>query len=394
MANECSLPPDQRPTLHVTQTGADRAFLLMSVPPGAGLTGAAADGYAQIGDALRAGKLEIVQERVFGSLSVEAAVRSARREALQSRGIPWDGPLTYVQGRPAWGEGLAGVIIHALPASPISGHTWAILDGGVPCGRAWRTADATFVTLQNIQGPAQGLEGDNTPPSQTRRMLEQAERILRAQGLDYRHVVRTWIYLSNILGWYGDFNRARNARYAELGLMPGPNDRQSVLPASTGIGADLPGGAACTLDLLAVAAADGGRVIRHMGNRRQQEAYRYGSAFSRGTAISGPRGTLIEVSGTAAIDENGKSLYPNDIRSQVRCTLAKVDSLLHQARASLKDICAATVFVKKPEHAEVVREVTADLGIENLPAVCVVADICREELLFEIDAEAEVLIEE
>jgi enamine deaminase RidA (YjgF/YER057c/UK114 family) len=65
-----------------------------------------------------------------------------------------------------------------------------------------------------------------------------------------------------------------------------------------------------------------------------------------------------------------------------------VASLLDQAQASLRDICAATIFVKNGEDADVFREVTSGLGLEPFPAVCVVADVCREELLFEIDAEA------
>ena len=97
---------------------------------------------------------------------------------------------------------------------------------------------------------------------------------------------------------------------------------------------------------------------------------------------------LIEVSGTAAIDERGKSLFPGDIRSQINCTLDKVQTLLGQEGAGLADICAATVFVKRPEYADVFREIVIDRGLTDLPAVCIVADVCREELLFEIDAEA------
>jgi hypothetical protein len=83
-----------RATLHVNRAGADHAFLVIMVPDGASPARAAAEGYAQAGDVLGKNALEIVQERIFGSLSVEAAVRAARREALQSRGIRPDGPLT------------------------------------------------------------------------------------------------------------------------------------------------------------------------------------------------------------------------------------------------------------------------------------------------------------
>jgi len=67
-----------------------------------------------------------------------------------------------------------------------------------------------------------------------------------------------------------------------------------------------------------------------------------------------------------------------------------MDSLLRQEGAGLADICAATVFVKRPEYAEVFCEMAAERGLEDFPAVCVVADVCREELLFEIDAAAAV----
>jgi len=35
-------------------------------------------------------------------------------------------------------------------------------------------------------------------------------------------------------------------------------------------------------------------------------------------------------------------------------------------------------------------EMAADLGLADFPAVCIMADVCKEELLFEIDAEAAV----
>jgi hypothetical protein len=48
---------------------------------------------------------------------------------------------------------------------------------------------------------------------------------------------------------------------------------------------------------------------------------------------------------------------------------------------------AASVFVKHGKDALVYEERAAARGLKNLPAVVMVADICREELLFEIDAE-------
>jgi enamine deaminase RidA (YjgF/YER057c/UK114 family) len=170
--------------------------------------------------------------------------------------------------------------------------------------------------------------------------------------------------------------------------MPGPGDTRLLLPASTGIGADAPSGAAAAMDLLAVVEDSRTARIRKLTNHGQLDAFRYGAAFSRGAVIDDDDVTLIEVSGTAAIDERGVSIFPGDVRSQIICTLDKVQALLGQEGAGLEDICAATVFVKRPEYADVFRDIIVDRGLEDLPAVCVVADVCREELLFEIDAEA------
>jgi enamine deaminase RidA (YjgF/YER057c/UK114 family) len=202
-------------------------------------------------------------------------------------------------------------------------------------------------------------------------------------------VIRTWFYLSDILDWYGDFNRTRSACYERFGIMPGCTDNSLLLPASTGIGGNTSSGAVATMDLLAVVGEPAARpVVRQLTNRGQMDAFRYGAAFSRGALVEGPVESMFQLSGTAAIDEGGKSLFPGDVRGQINCTLDKVAALMAQAGARLSDICAATIFVKRPEYAGTFQEIAAERGLADLPAVCVVADICRVELLFEIDAEA------
>ena len=62
--------------------------------------------------------------------------------------------------------------------------------------------------------------------------------------------------------------------------------------------------------------------------------------------------------------------------------------LLGGVEASLHNIVSATVFVKHPEIAPIFERVLADTGFENFPGVIVHADVCRDDLLFEIDAEA------
>ena len=161
-----------------------------------------------------------------------------------------------------------------------------------------------------------------------------------------------------------------------------------MLPSSTGIQGDMPTGASGAMDLLAVVGSARSRpVIRQLSSSGQPEAFTYGSAFSRGTLIEEPEVTLVQLSGTAALNEHGQTLYPNNIRAQIDCTFEKIEMLLGQVGATLADVAAASVFIKHPEHAQVYWEQAATRGLKNIPAVVMVADVCRAELLFEMDAE-------
>jgi enamine deaminase RidA (YjgF/YER057c/UK114 family) len=332
--------------------------------------------------------LTIVHERLFGSLSVKPAVLAARAAAFRAGSLPADGPITYVQGHPPWGEGLAGIIIRAVFPRYPQDSVWTIRDQGKPVGRGWRQGDATFMVLQNLQGLAQNGNGANAPPQQARRMMQRAAGILESQGASYRDVARTWFYLKDILAWYPGFNQARSSVYRELGVMPEDGGDSRRLPASTAIRGEVSPGAAGALDLLTVMGPPESRpLVRQLRSPGQPEALTYGSAFSRGALIRQPDVSLIQVSGTAAIDAQGRSLHPGDVQAQIDCTFDKIAALIGQEGAALADIAAACVFVKRSEDVLIYQERAAARGLEHLPAVVMVADVCREELLCEIDAE-------
>jgi enamine deaminase RidA (YjgF/YER057c/UK114 family) len=363
-----------------------QAFLVVRWVSAHDAVSAADLAYAQIAAALAEAGLETVHERVFGSLSVADAVLTTRSRALAAQGISPDTPVTYVEGHPPWGDGLAGVILHAVRHECTLGGVHTLLDAGLPCGRLWRCGDTTHLILQNIGGVAGGR--NEAPAIQAARVIERANLQLCAHGLSYRDVVRTWFYISDIGDWYAEFNHARSAKYREYGLLPGPSDVTVRLPASTGIGARIRG-AAVALDLMAVAgAAAGPAVMTSLRNPGQKDAFLYGSAFSRGALVRMPGLSMLQISGVAAIDEAGCSAYPGDVRAQIDCTLGKVEALLRQCGAEFSHVCAATAFVKHPSGAAYFWDSLRGRGLVNFPAVCVVGDICRNELLFELDAEA------
>ena len=375
-------------TLSIRCAGKGQVFLVVRVAKGVEPGAAAQAAYGEIARIVQEHGLTMVHERLFGSLSVKPTILASRAETFRTNNLPADGPFTYIQGQPPWGTGFAGVIIQAVSCRLPQEEVWTVMDQGRAVGRGWRQGETTFLLLQNLQGLAATRHEPNDRPHQVRRMIQHAARLLERQGASYRDVVRTWFYLEDILAWYPEFNRTRSALYQELGLMSKISGVSGRLPASTGIGGAVSPESVGALDLLAVIGPSESRLsVRYLSSPAQAEALTYGSAFSRGTLIYHSDFNLIQVSGTAAIDENGDSLYPGDVGGQIDCTFDKIAALIGQEGATLEDIVAASVFVKHGKDAVVYEERAAARGLKNLPAVVMVADICREELLFEIDAE-------
>lgn len=356
-------------------------FIVARAEPGLDQATQVAGAYCRIGEALCRSGMEIVQERVFGNLDAEKLVRTVRRETLQAHGLCPNGPITYLEGRPVDGDVFAGVIVHAVAGTEVQ----TLHDGGIRYGRTWNSGTGRVVILQNIQGISEHASDLLDWGAQARTAIGRAAKILEENGASYRDVARTWFYLSDLLNWYPEFNAARNASYRRFGLLGADNAQPARLPASTGIRANVPTGAGCALDLVAI--ADATTAFSCVRNPFQPEAFSYGSAFSRCTVLTAGATRLIEVSGTAAIDEQGRSLHPGDVQAQIRCTLEKIGVLLEQANATLADVSAATIFLKDRRHAAAAREELARAGLAELPAVWVEADVCRGELLFEMDAE-------
>jgi enamine deaminase RidA (YjgF/YER057c/UK114 family) len=346
--------------------------------------------YSRIADVLAASSSQIIHERCFANVNLHKQIQKARILALGKRQIQANTPVTFVEGKSCFGSDIAGFHLRALkPASETNIRT--IIDEGIPKGRVWNINGSTFYVLQSIDGGnTDGVEHKNRK-AQSEAMFRQAERLLRNQGSAYQDVVRTWIYISDILDWYDDFNVVRNQCYSEYGFIGDTNSAKSAeqifLPASTGIEGNNPFGRAATMDLFAVHHSTASSIkVRPMYGSKQRSPFRYKSAFSRAMAIEDAESTLILVSGTASIDEEGKSVHIGDPARQIQQTLEVISELIAAEGAKLKDICEATVFLKRRQDFPLYQKIMEQAGIANCPSVNVVADVCRDELLFEIDA--------
>jgi enamine deaminase RidA (YjgF/YER057c/UK114 family) len=341
--------------------------------------------YETIIDYLECHESVMILERIYGSLDAAGEALAEREGVLRERGLPHAPPATYVEGSPCVGSGVAGVhVVAARPTHSASAHL--ISHDGVPCGWTVRGKDASYLTLSDIGRLRAPLTRQN-PWDEARVTFDLASRLMDAEGWSYGDVQRTWFYLDHILDWYPEFNEVRNAAYARLGLLG--RDARAIIPASTGIAGASRHGLWCTLDLLATRPSNGGHyAVRRLTNPSQNEAPEYGAAFSRGLAIDLSEISYLLVSGTASIDDHGQSMHRGDFAAQVNDTLDAVSALLASAGAGLTDIIQATAFIKDRSYAETLARVLDQRGLANLAPICAVADVCRDELLFELDATA------
>jgi len=350
----------------------------------------AEDIYNKIADLLSATSSQIILERCFGNIDFQKQLLEKRSYTFHKHNIDTNTPVTYVEGESCWENKFSGVQIRALrPTSETSIRT--IMDRGISKGRAWNTDGSSFFILHDIDGGNTSTDEHTDRITQSERMFRQAERILRTEGAAYQDVVRTWIYLSDILDWYDDFNVVRNSFYSEYGILRNTDSEgqaeQIYLPASTGIEGRNPSGLPATMDVFAVHRSPGSTIqIRPIYGIKQRSPFRYGSAFSRAVVVEEPNSKLILVSGTASIDEQGKSIFIGDLEAQIRHTLNVISSLIAAEGATLQDLCETTLFLKRRQDFSIYQKIAEQIGITNIPSVNVVADVCRDELLFELDA--------
>src|SRR5271165_2900334 len=122
------------------------------------------------------------------------------------------------------------------------------------------------------------------------------------------------------------------------------------------------------------------------------EAYDYGSAFSRGMRIELGKFVVLLISGTASIDEQGQTLYAGDLRAQTRRTFDNITRLLASEGATWKDIVRTTCYLRDIErdYKAFNEERTAfykEQALNPLPASTgIQAILCRPDLPVEIEA--------
>ena len=222
------------------------------------------------------------------------------------------------------------------------------------------------------------------PYAHTMANLLELEKSLSQCGFKYTDVARTWFYNDDILSWYAPFNKARTEFYASRGVF------DTLLPASTGIGAPNPAGKLITSSVFAVKSKIGGKprgkdFLIELPSPLQGGATEYGSSFARAVEVVSPNSRRVMVSGTASIDAAGKTANVGDIQKQAGLTLDVIEGILKSRDMSFADEINAVVYCARAEYVEVFEALNKKLKLAYCPSHSIV---CRGDLLFEIELEA------
>jgi 2-iminobutanoate/2-iminopropanoate deaminase len=124
------------------------------------------------------------------------------------------------------------------------------------------------------------------------------------------------------------------------------------------------------------------------------EAYDYDhpSSFSRGLRLDIKGITILLISGTASVDEYGRSVNVGDFRAQTWRTYENITALLEAEGASWKDVVRTTCYLRDIERDyaafnETRTEFFKQQGLDPLPASTgIQAILCRPDLLIEMEA--------
>lgn len=156
-------------------------------------------------------------------------------------------------------------------------------------------------------------------------------------------------------------------------------------PASTGIhGIPFPKEHKLSMSFYAIGSSEP-LELEVMSTPALNEAWTYGSEFSRGLRVMEANKVALYVSGTASVDEKGRTAHVGDFEAQVDRMILNISSLLSAQNASFNDVLSAVTYLKRVADAPRLREIFHDRGIVGFRNALVQASVCRPDLLCEME---------
>lgn len=273
----------------------------------------------------------------------------------------------------------------------------AVLDG--PSAELWTAADV--VSHENRGLFAVHIAGDLAlaaavfpDDGDLAAIAETAYRALYAVAgeLDRSHVLRTWHYFPRIHDREGDADRYQRFCAGRRRALDALGLPAAALPAASLLGDATPG-------LLLYALLDR-RPGRQVENPRQMSAFRYPArygrarpAFSRAMLRPAARPPELYVSGTASIAghasrHSSATAQLDEILENLRTVLAAADVSQSARMNGLGAIASLKVYLRRPADLPAVKAALEPQLPSGHPVTYLRADVCRPELLVEIEGVA------
>lgn len=168
----------------------------------------------------------------------------------------------------------------------------------------------------------------------------------------------------------------------------------SLVPASTAVGgrpAATTVGTALVGGLLAVKAKHEGVSAVGAPSPLQGAASDYGSSFSRAIELTMPDHRRLFISGTASIASDGHTVHTDDVEAQVAFTTEVVHTILRSRGMDWTDVTRAIAHFKRAKDISAFHSYCASRRIVTMPVLFAESEICRDELLFELELDAATL---
>ena len=244
----------------------------------------------------------------------------------------------------------------------------------------------------------------NSVYHQSKEVFHIMHKILEIEEMEFSDVVRQWNFIENILQIspngvgpkqnYQIFNDVRTEFYNRSNYKNG-------YPAATGIGMSSGG---VILEFIAVTNSETNSIIP-LKNPRQIDAHQYTNKvlvgagreikatpkFERAKVLVAENCHKVFISGTAAIlGEN--TINDNNVETQTEITIDNIDSLISSQNMNTHGILMygktakeyIRVYVKDEKEIPKVKQV-CEKRWGNIQALYLVSDICRDDLLVEIE---------
>jgi len=312
----------------------------------------------------------VVSQHVFAQMGED----NAGTKALEEAAGRCDWPVTWIDSGHKKGSHLAGTQFYAVVGPQVE----RITEDGRIAASTFEDADARYCHL----GDMRASDTSETRPEQTQRTFDLMETVLDKASMDFSNVIRTWIYLDDLLDWYDPFNVVRTDFFKARGVF----DR--LVPASTGISGANPYGAAMMASVLAVAPKSDQFSVQAVDSPLQCPAPAYGSSFSRGVEFGTPDCRKLSISGTASIAPGGETLYLDDIDAQIKLTFEVVKAILDSRKMDWDNVAKAMAYLKDASYITALKQYCTANNVEQIPFVITENHVCRHDLLFEMELDA------